>query len=266
MIHETAVVEAGAKLGTGVEVGPFAYIMDGAQVGDGCRIGPHVTLFGCVEMGRGCEVHAGATLGDKPQDLGYAGGESFVRIGKECVIREGVTVHRGTKAGTTTVVGDSCFLMGYSHVAHNVVLGNNVIIANNSILGGYVEVGDRVFISGISGVHQFVKIGRLAMLGGACAVTKDVPPFCMLGNSALNTVIGLNVVGMRRAGMSFDDRKLVQRAFKILFLSGFNATQARGRIEELFPDGPASEFASFMESSTRGLCSCAIQRDTGLDV
>jgi UDP-N-acetylglucosamine acyltransferase len=266
MIHKTAVIDVGARLGEGVEVGPFAYIMDGARVGDGCTIGPHATVFGCVEMGSGCHVHAGATLGDKPQDLSYKGGESFVRIGENCVLREGVTVHRGTAEGTTTVVGNGCFLMAFSHLAHNVVLGNNVIMANGAVLGGYVEVGDRAFVSGLVGVHQFVKVGRLAMLGGGAIATKDVPPFCMLKNADHNTIIGLNVVGMRRAGMSYEDRKNVQRAFKVLFLSGFNASQAKERLVELFEAGPASEFAPFIQSSTRGLCACAIQRNSALDI
>ena len=266
MIHKTAVVEAGAELGEGVEVGPFAYIEAGAKVGDGSRGGPHATIFGCVEMGRECRVHSGAVIGDVPQDLSFKGGPSFVRIGDNCTMREGVTIHRGTAEGSSTVVGDSCFLMAFSHLAHNVVLGDHVIMANGAVLGGYVEVGERVFISGLCGAHQFVKIGRLAMMGGASIATKDVPPFCMLQNAELNTVIGLNVVGMRRSGMSLEDRKAVQRAFKILFLSGLNATQAKDRIAELFESGPAREFVAFIEASTRGLCGCAIQRNSGLDV
>lgn len=266
MIHETAVIGKGAELGQDVEVGPFTIIEDGAQIGDNCRIGPHATIFGAVTMGSGCEVHAGAVLGDTPQDLSFKGGESSVRIGKNCVIREGVTIHRGTEEGTTTIVSDECFLMAFSHLAHNVVLANNVIMANGAVLGGYVDVGERAFISGVVGVHQFVKIGRLAMLGGGAIATKDVPPFCMLKNAEHNTVIGLNVVGMRRSGMSYEERKAVQRAFKVLFLSGFNAKQAKERIEELFEEGPAREFAAFIANSTRGLCSCAIQRNSALDV
>lgn len=266
MIHETAIVEKGATLGKDVEVGPFACIMDGARIGDGCRIGPRATIFGTVSMDSGCAVHAGAILGDTPQDLGFKEGASYVKIGKDCVIREGVTIHRGTEEETTTVVGEACFLMAFSHLAHNVVLADHVIMANGAVLGGYVEVGERTFISGIVGVHQFVKVGRLAMLGGGAIATKDVPPFCMLKNAEHNTVIGLNVVGMRRAGMSYEERKAVQRAFKVLFLSGFNASQAKDRLAELFTDGPASEFAGFIENSTRGLCSCAIQRNSSLDI
>ncbi len=266
MIHEAAAVGKGVELGKDVDVGPFAYIEDGARIGDGCKIGPHATIFGSVTLGRGCEVHAGAVLGDRPQDLAFKDAESSVRIGNNCVIREGVTIHRGTKEGTETVVGDECFLMAFSHLAHNVVLANNVIMANGAVLGGYVEVGERAFISGVCGVHQFVKIGRLAMLGGGAIATKDVPPFCMLKNAEHNTIIGLNVVGMRRSGMSYEERKAVQRAFKVLFLSGFNASQAKERLEELFESGPASEFATFIDGSTRGLCGCAIQRNSGLDV
>lgn len=266
MIHETAVIESGAELGADVSVGPFTFIESGAHIGAGCRIGPHATVYGSVTLGRECRVHAGAILGDDPQDTGFKGGESFVRIGDHCVIREGVTVHRGTKEGTGTEIGNHCFLMALSHFAHNVKLADRVIVANAALLGGYVEIGERTFVSGNVAVHQFVKVGRLAMLGGGAGVSKDVPPFCMLNAVALNQIIGLNVVGMRRAGMSVDERSQVQRAFKVLFLSGLNATQARERIAEVFAEGPALEFCRFLETSTRGLCACAIQREGPLEV
>lgn len=266
MIHATAVVEKGAELGRDVRVGPFAFIASGARIGDGCQIGPHVTIHGHTTLGRECRVHAGAILGDEPQDLGFKGGPSEARIGNRCVLREGVTVHRGTAEGSLTEIGDDCYLMAFSHVAHNVTLADHVILANGTLLAGYVDVGSHAFISGNVGVHQFVKIGRLAMLGGGAMATKDVPPFCMVRNAALNAVIGLNRVGMRRAGLGQEERKAVQRAFKILYLSGLNATQAAERINELFPSGPAHEFCSFVKASTRGLCPCVIQRSETLDI
>lgn len=252
--HPTAVIEPGAEVAECVEVGPFAYIQAGARIGRGSRIGPHVTVMGGVELGEDCRVHAGAVLGDLPQDLAFKGEPSSVRIGHRCVLREGVTVHRGTKPGTATVVGDDCFLMANSHLAHNVQLGPQTIVANGALLAGYVEVGARAFISGNVAVHQFVKIGRLAMLGGGAGVSKDVPPFCTLRPCALNTVAGLNVVGMRRAGMSPEQRMDVRRAFKLLFRSGLNPMQASEAIRSQLPDGPAHDMARFVDTATRGLC------------
>lgn len=254
-VHQTAVIEAGAKLGKDVTVGPFAWVDRDTEIGDGCVIGPHVVVHRHTSIGRGCRVHAGAVLGDLPQDVAFRpDAVSWVRIGANCVIREGVTIHRGTKADTATVVGDGCFLMANSHLGHNVRLGDGVILANGALLAGYVEVGDRAFISGNAAVHQFVRIGRLAMLSGCAAITKDVPPFCTTRAASLNYIAGLNVVGMRRAGMSPADRQTVRRAFKILFRSGLNVAQALGRLKAEFPAGPARDFWAFVEASKRGIC------------
>jgi UDP-N-acetylglucosamine acyltransferase len=260
MIHKTAVIEPGAEIGDGVRAGPFAYVESGARVGDGCVLGPHVSILRYASIGPGCHVHAGAVLGDLPQDRDFKEADSWVRIGSGCLIREGVTVHRGTKPDTTTEVGDGCFLMAFSHLAHNVRLGRGVIVANGALLAGYVEVGDGAFISGNCVVHQFVRIGRLAMLGGGAAVSKDVPPFCMVHPLAVNRVIGLNVVGLRRAGMGPEVRKEIQQAFAMLYRSGLNVSQAVSGIRESFSGGPAGELADFAESSERGLCAL---RETG---
>lgn len=254
MLHQTAVVEEGAELGVDVTVGPFSYVQSGVTVGDRCVIGPHVTLLRHTSVGEGTEIHAGAVLGDLPQDVGFENADTFVRIGSNCIIREGVTVHRGTKEGTATEIGNGCFLMAFSHFAHNVALGPGVIVANSALLGGYVQVGERVFISGNCVIHQFVKIGRVAMLGGACGVSKDVPPFCTVLPMHANEVAGLNVVGMRRAGLNPEERKQVKRAFKILYESGLNVKQAVAGIREAFDSGPALELCEFIEASDRGIC------------
>jgi len=254
MIHKTAVVEPGAELGRDVAVAPFAFIEAGARVGDGAVIGPHASILKGVTIGAGCKVHDGAVVGDLPQDLGFTGGDSYVVIGANCMIREGVTIHRGTKPGTTTEIGDGCFLMSNSHYAHNVKLGKNVIVVSGALLAGYVEVGDRAFISGNCTIHQFVKIGRLAMLGGASGVSKDVPPFCTTKPMTVNTILGLNVVGMRRAGLNPDERGAVKEAFRLLYRSGLNVSQALAQMKPLFPSGPAAEFCAFVEASKRGIC------------
>jgi len=254
MIHKTAIVDKGAEIGKDVSIGPFSCVEGNVRIGDGCVIGSHVTIMRHTTLGSKCHVHACAVLGDVPQDLGFGGGESFVRIGSGCIIREGVTIHRGTKPGTATEIGDNCFLMAYSHFAHNVKLGNNVIVANSAMLGGYVEVGDRAFLSGNVGVHQFCRVGRLTMVGGNSGVSKDLPPFCTIRSVTLNAVAGMNIVGMKRAGFSPEERAQVKKAFMLLYRSGLNVKQAveKGRSE--FTSGPAMEIWQFVEQTKRGIC------------
>lgn len=253
-IHPTAIVDAGAEVGTDVEIGPFSVVFDKTRIGDNTVIGPHVVVHSYTAIDPGCSIHANAVLGDLPQDLAFDHSESYVRIGSNCVIREGVTVHRGTKHHTSTLVGERCFLMAYSHVAHNVQIGNNVAVSNGALLAGYAEVGDGAFISGNCVVHQFVKIGKLAMLGGGCAVGKDVPPYCMTRPGSVNDVMGLNIVGMRRAGMNAAQRMEVQRAFSELYHSGLNISQAVASLKQRRNSGPALEFCDFVKASRRGIC------------
>ena len=254
MIHKTAIIEPGAQLGSNVAVGPYAYIEGDVTIGDGCVLGPHVTILRYTTLGANCQVHANAVLGDVAQDLGYKDARSYVRIGAGCTIREGVTVHRGTKPESVTELGDGCFMMAYSHFAHNVKCGRNVIVANGALLAGYVEVGDRAFISGNVVIHQLVRIGRIAMLGGDAAVSKDVPPFCTVRPAAVNKVLSPNIVGLRRAGFSLNQREEVRQTFKMLYRSGLNITQALAKIRATFPTGPAIEMADFIEASRRGVC------------
>jgi UDP-N-acetylglucosamine acyltransferase len=256
-IHPTAVIESGAEIGKDVQVGAFSYIDHDVQIGDGCVIGSHVTVMPYTSVGKNCQIHAGAVLGDLPQDLAFRSEKSFVKIGENCVIREGVTIHRGTKSGTVTSVGNDCLLMAFSHLAHNVKVGNKVIIANGALLAGYVEVGDQAFISGNCLVHQFARIGRLAMMSGGSAVHKDVPPFCTTRSVSLNKVMGLNVVGMRRAGVSSEDRLIMKRAFKILYQSNLTLPQAIAQLEAEFTSPMVLELCDFVKSSQRGICTFA---------
>ncbi len=253
-IHPTAIVDPGAEIGNSVDISPFSIISDHVRIGDNTVIGPHAVILPFTSIGASCTIHTGAIIGDLPQDLAFDNAESYVRIGSGCVIREGVTIHRGTKSGTQTVVGDNCYLMAYSHLAHNVKLGNNVITVNGSLLAGYVEVGDKAFISGNCVVHQFVKIGRLAMLGGGCAIGKDVPPFCTTRSGWVNDIVGLNVVGMRRAGIDPAGRLEIKRAFKKLYLSGLNVSEAVAAIKRDQTSDYALEFCRFLETSSRGIC------------
>jgi len=262
-IHPTAVIKKGAELGVNVSVGPFAYIAADTQIGDNSEIAPHTVIHQYTTLGSGCRVHAGAVLGDLPQDIAFGGEKSEVRVGDNCILREGVTIHRGTKPDTATVVGNDCFLMAFSHLAHNVVLGDGVIMANGALLAGYVEVGARAFISGNAVVHQFTRIGRLAMISGLAGVGKDVPPFCTVQGVRRNEVGGLNVVGMRRAGMSPDERKQVKAAFAVLYRSGLNFSEAIERMKAEFRDGPAAEIWQFCEGSKRGVCPLTGSDDAG---
>ena len=253
-IHPTAIVDSKAELGTGVGIGPYAVIGPDVRIGDGCEIGPHAVLHRWTRLGAGCRVHAHAVLGDLPQDLKFAGVESYVEIGPETVVREGVTIHRGTKNLSSTVVGRGCYLMVNSHLGHNVRIGDHVILANGVLLAGDTEVGDRAFLSGNVIVHQFTRIGRLAMISGGGGIGKDVPPFCMTAGVQRNTVAGLNIVGMRRAGFGGPDRLQVKRAFELLYRSGLNTSQALERMRAEFTTGPAAEWVPFIEQSRRGVC------------
>ena len=265
-IHPTAIVEQGAQVGQDVTIGPFTVIERDVVIGDGCLIGPHVFILRHTSLGEGCRVHAGAVLGGLPQDLNFSGEDSYVRIGKNCVIREHVTIHRGAKAGTVTEVGDGCFLMVNVHLAHNVRLGDRVIMANNTLLGGYVEVGERAFISGNVVVHQNCKIGRIAMVGGSGGFSKDIPPFCTTHPHALNELLGLNVIGMRRAGLKPEERLVVKRSFDLMFRSGLNFSQAIAKIRQEYPTGLGAEFADFVDKSGRGICRLSVNAEDESEV
>jgi UDP-N-acetylglucosamine acyltransferase len=259
-IHPMAVVEPGARLGSEVVIGPFCYVQGDTEIGDGCELLSHVTVLAHTTLGKRCRVHAGAVLGGLPQDTGFKGDVSYARIGNDCVLREGVTINRGTKPGTATVVGDGCMLMANAHCAHNVQLGDNVTIANGTALAGYVTVGERAFMSGNITVHQFVNIGKLAMVGLSAVLTKDLPPFCTARPAMENGVGGMNIVGMRRAGMTAEARAAVKYAFKVLYGSGLNVTQAVAILEQ----GPGSPevdaMLEFIRGSRRGICAGTLRR------
>jgi UDP-N-acetylglucosamine acyltransferase len=254
-IHPAAVVHPKAELGSGVRVGPFAVIGPNVQIGEGTEIGPHAVLEGQLEIGPRCQIFAGAILGFPPQDLKYKPGTpSGVRIGADTIIREYATIHRSSVEDGLTVIGDGCFIMASSHVAHDCRVGNGVILTGFSGLTGFVEVEDRAVISGLTGVHQFVRIGTLAYVGGCSRLAQDVPPYFLVeGNPA--EVRGVNVVGLRRAQMSPEIRLDLQRAYKILYRSGHSVTRAVEIIRaELAPSPPVNHLVEFIVASKRGIC------------
>ena len=254
MIHPTAIIEPGAQLGTDVQIGPFAYVAATARLGDGCILGPHAVVLEHTTLGARCKVHSGAVLGDLPQDLSFKNEPSYVVTGDDCVFREGATVHRGTKPGTTTRLGHHVFMMSNSHAAHNCEVGDHVVMANCVLLAGYVTVGERCFLGGASAVHQFCHVGRLAMIAADSIVTKDVPPFCMTLSSRNSEVGGLNTVGLRRSGFTPPQRAQVKQAFHLLYRSGLNTSQAREQLAADPANPFAAEFAEFLSHAKRGIC------------
>jgi UDP-N-acetylglucosamine acyltransferase len=250
-LHPTAIVSPGAEVGDGCTIGPYTVIDEHVSIGPNCRIGPHVYVTGHTSIGEGTTIHTGAVVGDVPQDQHYAGEVTYTEIGSRCIIREYVTIHRGTEAGSKTTIGDHVMLMGFAHLGHNCHIGNQVVIANATLLAGHVEVGDRAFISGGVLVHQFVRIGTIAMIGGGNAIGQDVPPFCML---QYDQIQGPNVVGLRRAGISETARKAIRNAIKIYFFGGLSRLSALERIAEEAGSIPEVQaFVRFIEGTKRGV-------------
>jgi UDP-N-acetylglucosamine acyltransferase len=254
VIHPTAVVDARAELGAGVEVGPYCVIEAGASIGAGCVLGAYVHVFGCVTLGAGSSVRSGSVLGGEPQDIKYHGEPARVIIGERCRIHEHVTVHRGTGANTQTVVGDEVMLMAGSHIGHNCRVANNVILVNGAMLAGHVQVGERAFISGGAAVHQFCRVGRLTLVGGACMATKDLPPFSICVGSYPVRWRAPNTIGLRRNGFSSEQRTLIRRALANLFRSHESrAETAKSLLSS--PCAEVVEIARFVLDSKRGMCS-----------
>ena len=252
-IHPTAIVDGKAEIDSGVEIGPYVVIDGPVKIKRGTRVLAHAYLTGWTEIGADNEIYPGAVLGAPPQDKAYKGEESYLRIGDRNIFREHVQVHRGTASGSATEIGSDNFLMATSHVGHNCKIGNGVILANGALLGGHVEVGHCVFLSGNCVVHQFVRIGDYALMRGLSATSRDVPPYAIIDWQ--HTVRGVNVVGLKRAG--FDEKRIraIRTAFRILFRPGRNLAIA---LKEAEASGRASDdvtaLLDFIKSSKRGVC------------
>jgi UDP-N-acetylglucosamine acyltransferase len=249
-VHPTAIVSPDARLGRDVAVGPFAVIEEGAVIGDGCEIRAHAVVKRFTSLGTGNRVHEGAVLGGEPQDLSFRDLETNLRIGDRNVIREGVTIHRSTKEGGATVVGSDCFLMAYVHVAHDNRIGDRVILANNVMLAGHVEVAERAFLGGGSGVHQFCRVGRLAMVGGNAKVVQDCLPFVVTDGHPARAR-GLNLVGLRRAGVQAPQVLALKEACRLLLRAGLPLQAALEAMAAL-ADPLVDELAAFVRESKRG--------------
>ena len=248
-VHATAIVSPQARLGRDVSIGPYAVVEEGTVIGDGCEIRAHAVVKRHACLGSGNRVHEGAVLGGEPQDLAFRGVPSELLIGDGNTIREGATIHRGTVEGSATVVGSGCYLMAYSHVGHNGRLADGVILANNVLLAGQVEVGERAFLSGGVVVHQFARVGRLAMIGGNTRISMDALPF--VNTTGYNGgAVGLNVVGLRRAGLG-SSLATLKRAYRILLRSGLLLKAALEEMAAL-QDPLVDEMIAFIRGSKRG--------------
>lgn len=253
-LHPTAVVDPQAVIDPTADIGPYVVISGPVRIGPAALLRPYAHVTGHTEIGARCQIFSGAVIGEVPQDRGYQGAVSFCRIGEDTVIREGVTIHRGTAEGSATVVGSRCFLMANSHVGHNCTLGDDVTLANGALLAGHVQVGHRAFLSGNAGVHQFVRIGELVMVGGLTKVTQDVPPFCMVDDRG--TCVGINVVGMQRAGMGSAERQDARRAYALLYRAHLNLPNALERLEKTVTTEAGRRLVEFLRiRSRRGIVS-----------
>jgi UDP-N-acetylglucosamine acyltransferase len=252
MIHPTAVIHPKARLDPSVRVGPYAVVDEHVEVGPGCTIGPHVYLTGYTTIGKRNSFHAGSVIGEAPQDLKYDGALTGLTIGDDNVFREHVTVHRASSTRSATSIGSHNFFMANSHVGHNCQVGDRVIIANGALLGGYVLIQDRAFISGNCLVHQFTRVGTLALMQGGSAISKDLPPFTVARGD--NHICGLNIIGMRRAEITSAERVELKALYKTLFRNGTRLSAALKSARENFNSKSARVMMDFIAEAKRGVC------------
>jgi UDP-N-acetylglucosamine acyltransferase len=260
-----AVVSPDAVLGDGVEIGPFAIVEGGVVIGRRTRILAHAYVCSGTTLGADNVIHMNAVVGHEPQDKAYSGAPTFLEMGDRNVIREGCQLHRGTAPGTTTTIGNDCYLMAGAHVGHNSRVEDGVVMANSAVLGGHAFVGERAFLSAHVMVHQHRRVGRLAMLQGGTAASQDVPPFCVT-RLGINSLAGINVVGLKRAGFDRTRITAIRRAFRTLFVHRPNLRLARERLlaEETAVGGPTDEvreLLDFIASAKHGVCAVRGGRD-----
>jgi UDP-N-acetylglucosamine acyltransferase len=256
-IDPRAAVSPKARLGTNVSIGPFTIVEDGAEIGDGTTVAANALIALGARIGRDCRVHHGAVVGHAPQDLKYDNEPSTCEIADRTVVREYAVLHRGTGEGGRTVIGSDCFLMAFSHVAHDCVLGDHVIMANAAMLAGHVNVESWVIIGGVTPVHQFVSIGQHAMIGGGLRVPKDIPPYVLAGGEPA-VFEGLNAVGLRRRGFTPASIDALDRAYTLIYRSGLNVSQGVARIKEdavLAACREVQNVIEFIGRSKRGIIS-----------
>jgi UDP-N-acetylglucosamine acyltransferase len=254
MIHPTAIIDPGAEIDSNVNIGPYAIVKNDVRIGAGTDIGPHATIDEYVTIGPDCRIFQYASVGGAPQDLKYHGEKTYLKIGRATIIREFVTINRGTEfGGGVTEVGEENYLMAYTHIAHDCKTGNKVILANNSTLAGHIELGNNVTVGGLVAIHQFVKVGDYAYIGGKSAVTKDIPPYVIAAGDRA-TLHGLNNVGLKRNNFSKSTLQELKKAYRIVFRIGHTVKQATERVRaevEQIPE--VVNFMTFIQESNRGV-------------
>jgi UDP-N-acetylglucosamine acyltransferase len=254
-IHPTAIISNEAELADDVVIGPYVILEGSVRLGAGCILHARSHLIGPLTMGEGNEVFSNAILGEKPQHTGYQDEPTGVEIGDHNVFRENVTVHRGTTAAWTTKIGSGNYFMGGAHIAHDCRVGDKCILANNALIGGHAELGDNVYVSGNAAVHQYCRLGRLAFLSGTSGTTKDIPPFIIQQN--INHVVGVNYIGMRRAGLNSAQINAIRRVYHIIFLQHMALPNALTEVErEVGHVDVVQEFVRFVRESKRGINGC----------
>jgi UDP-N-acetylglucosamine acyltransferase len=252
-IHPTAVISGKAKLGDNITISAFAVVEDDVEIGNDCEIGPHTVIYNGARIGNRVKIKQGAAVSNVSQDLKYKNEEAFFYVEDDSIIREFVTLHKGTKETGFSKVGKNCLLMAYSHVAHDVVIGDNCIIANGVQIGGHATIEEYVIIGGETPVHQFSKIGKHSMIAGAFRVIKDIPPYIIAAGEPLKFA-GLNVLGLRRRGFSNDDIMTLKKTYKLLYNSGFNFSDAIKKItEEIGEHDLVQNVVEFIKKSDRGI-------------
>ena len=254
MIHPTAVVNSKADIGSSVEIGPYAIIRENVTIGAGTVIGPHAVIDPFVTIGPECQIFQFAAVGAVPQSLKFKGEKTYVKIGRETVIREFATIHRGTGfGGGITEIGERCFLMAYAHVAHDCRIGREVVLANNATLGGHITIGDHATLGGLVAIHQFAHVGDYAFIGGLSGVTKDVPPYVIAAGPRIK-LHGLNIVGLKRHGFSDNDISLLKKTYRLIFRIGLTLNEAIERVRAEVDQIPeVVNFVNFIQSSQRGV-------------
>jgi len=258
-IHKTALVDESAEIDSSVDIGPHAIVEGGVRIHAGVRIMANAYICKGTEIGEGTVIHMGAVIGNEPQDHAYQGAETFTKIGRNNIIREYVTIHRGTGEGSATVIGNDNFFMAQAHLGHNCVIEDDVVIANGALLAGHVQVARGSFISGNVVFHQFCRVGCYAMIGGFTGVNKDVPPYVIVRGPS--TIRGINLVGLRRAGFSREAIKEIKDAYKILFLSGLEEEDALIKIKDTLRSNEVARFVAFIESSKRKICKIRFSKE-----
>lgn len=250
-IHPLAVVSPNAQIGQDVRIAPFAIVEDDVVIGDGCTLAGHAVIKSGVRLGPHNTICESAVIGGLPQHVHCPEIIGGVEIGEGNTIREYSTVHRAMKAEGATVIGNNCYLMAGAHVGHDSRVGDNIIMANNSLLGGHVTVGDRAFVSGAVAVHQFCRIGQMAMVGGHARVVRDVPPYVTI-DGITGEVVGLNLIGLKRNGFTQEQIGVLKAAYRVIYRSGLPWREMLARLTAEFGDGPAAAMVEFMNGGSRG--------------